>query len=79
MKNNNNIYDNNNNLIANIISENNIYEYNYNESIEFKQEMIDNIRNYLINGKINFENLTQGEEDYLIIKENDIIYQITTS
>ena len=79
LKNNNNIYDNTNNLIANTISVNNIYEYNYNESIEFKQEMIDNIRNYLINGKINFENLTQGEEDYLIIKENDIIYQITTS
>ena len=68
----------NNEIITNINTETYINESNE-ESIIFKQQMIENIRNKIINGEINFTNLAQGKEDYLIIYENDIIYQITTS
>ena len=56
-----------------------IVSANNTDNLIFKQQMIDIIRKDIINGKINLTNIAIGKEDYLIIKENDIIYQITTS
>ena len=75
----NNIYNQSESSID-LNSINIIYERN-NESIIIKQQKIEDIRNDLINGKINFTNTSYKDEneDYLLIKEKDIIYQITTS
>jgi len=53
----------------------------FNNTIEFKQKIINMIKNQLINGYINEllnETLFKQKED-LIIKESDIIYQLTSS
>ena len=57
---------------------NGLYELdNINSTI--KDKIIENIKNDIINGTLNFTNIIGGEKTDLIIKETDTLYQITTS
>jgi surface protein len=50
-------------------------------SIENKDNLITNIKNDIINGNLNIilNNIINGDEDDYIIKEDDIIFQLTTT
>ena len=49
------------------------------ESIINKDKIIDNIREDLLNGNLDLFDLTNGTKQDLLVQQNDIIYQITTT
>ena len=77
----------NNNIITDVVqifsSENffKVTQQIYIESASKKDEIIKNIKNDLINGHLNslLQNVTGGLKQDLVAKDNDIVYQITTS
>ena len=56
------------------------YDFN-NISLDssFNDKIINNIKNNIINGNINLSNLIEGDKEDLLLKTNNILYQITST